>query len=141
MEVRCSSKYAQGNLFGTLCYIRHLAMNFACTDAVLMIYTPQNKLRVIHCISPYVDYWLCSVAQTRQDIEKRFSASFRVIKNEAFPVKHLALKIFISILCKVHHFCQNFKKLCFILLIDVWPLCCQWYIVIVSFLTNLYALL
>ena len=91
--------------------------------------------------SPYVDYWLCSVAQTTQDIEKRFSASFKGIKNEAFPVKNLAFEIFIFILCKIRHFCQNFKKSCFILFIDVWPLCCQWYIVIVSFLTKLYALL
>ena len=71
--------------------------------------------------------------QTRQDIEKRFSASFKGIKNGAFPVKNLAFKIFIFILCKIHHFCQNFKKSCFILFIDVWPVCCQWYIVIVSF--------
>ena len=104
-------------------------------------YTPQNKLRVTQCFSPYVDYWVCSVAQTRQDIEKHVSASFKGIKNEAFPVKNLAFKIFIFILCKIRHFCQNFKKSCFILFIDVWPLCCQWYIVIVSFLTKLYAFL
>ena len=61
------------------------------------------------------------MAQTRQDIEKRFSVSFKGIKNEAFPVKNLAFKIFIFILCKIHHFCQNFKKSCFILFIDVWP--------------------
>ena len=59
--------------------------------------------------SPYVDYWLCSVAQTRQDIEKWFSASFKGIKNEVFPVKNLAFKIFIFIRCKIRHFCQNFK--------------------------------
>ena len=73
------------------------------------------------------------MAQTRQDIEIRFSASFKGIKNEAFPVKNLAFKIFIFILFKIHHFCQNFKKSCFILFIDVWHLCCQWYIVIVLF--------
>ena len=91
--------------------------------------------------SPYVDYWLCSVAQTRQDIEKRLSASFKGMENEAFQVKHLAFEIFIFILCKIHHFSQNFKKSCFILVIDVWPLCCHWCIMIVSFLTKLFALL
>ena len=60
--------------------------------------------------SPYVDYWLCSVAHTRQDIKKQFSASFKGIKNELFPVKYLAFKIFIFILCKICHFCQNFKN-------------------------------
>ena len=42
---------------------------------------------------------------------------FKGIKNEVFPVKNLAFKIFIFILCKIHHFCQNFKKSCFILFI------------------------
>ena len=53
------------------------------------------------------------MAQTRQDIEKRFSASFKGIKNEAFPVKNLAFKMFIFIHFKIHHFCQNFKKIMF----------------------------
>ena len=66
---------------------------------------------------PYVDYWLCSVAQTRKDIERRVSASFKGIRNEAFPVKILAFKIFIFILCTIRHFCQNFKNSCFILFI------------------------
>ena len=52
------------------------------------------------------------MAQTRQDIEKRFFASFKGIKNEAFPVKNLAFKIFIFILFKIHHFCKIFKKSC-----------------------------
>ena len=47
-------------------------------------------------------------------------ATFKGIEDEAFPVKNLALKIFIFILFKIHHFCQNFKKSCFILFIDVW---------------------
>ena len=41
------------------------------------IYTPQSKVRVTQCFSPYVNYLLCSVAQTRKDIEKRFAASFK----------------------------------------------------------------
>ena len=77
------------------------------------------------------------MAQTREDIEKQFSASFKGIKNEKFPVKNLAFKIFIFILYKIRHFCQNFKKSCFILFIDVWPLCCRWYIVIIPFLAHL----
>ena len=36
------------------------------------------------------------MAQTRQDIEKRFSASFRGIKNEVFPVKIWHLKFSFS---------------------------------------------
>ena len=58
---------------------------------------------------PYVDYWFCSVAQTRQDIEKRFSAYFKGIKNEAFPVKNLAFKNFIFILCKFTIFAKISK--------------------------------
>ena len=35
------------------------------------------------------------MAQTRQNIEKRFSASLKGVQNEALPVKNLAFKIFI----------------------------------------------
>ena len=48
------------------------------------------------------------MAQTRQDIEKRFSASLKGVENEVIPVKNLALKIFIFILCKIGQFCQKF---------------------------------
>ena len=44
-----------------------------------------SQLRVTQWFSRYVDYWLYSVEQTRQDTEKRFSASFKAIKNEKFP--------------------------------------------------------
>ena len=60
--------------------------------------------------SPYVDYWLCSVAQTRQDIEKWSPASFKGIKNEAFPVKHLAFKIFFSSFAKFAFFVKISKN-------------------------------
>ena len=80
----------------------------------------------------------------RQDIEKkkkRFSASSKGVENEAFVVKSLAFKIFIFILCKIRNFCQMFRKSCFIIFIDVWPLRYQWYTVTFTFLTMLYALL
>ena len=60
--------------------------------------------------SPYFDKWLSSVAQTRQYIEKRLSASFKGIKNEAFPVKNLEFKILILILCNIHLFWPKFQK-------------------------------
>ena len=82
-----------------------------------------------------------SVAQTREDIEKRFSVAFKGIKNETFPVKNLAFKFSFSSFAKFAIFAKNFKKSCFILFIDVWSLCCQWYKVIVPFFTKLYALL
>ena len=50
------------------------------------------------------------MAQTRQDIEKRFSASFKGIKNEAFPVKNLAYKIFIFHPLKISPFLPKFQK-------------------------------
>ena len=53
-------------------------------------------------------YWVSSVAKTRQDIEKRFSVSFKGVDNPAFPVKNLALRIFIFNLC---HFQKKKKKL------------------------------
>ena len=87
-------------------------------------------------------YWVSSVAQTRQAIEKRFFASFKGFKNEAFPDINLAFKIFVCILFKIHPFCRKIKKkTCFITFIDVWTLCYQWDTVMFSFLTMLYALL
>ena len=74
------------------------------TQARLVYYTPQNKLRVSQWTFPYVVYWVSSVARTRQDIEKRVSASFKGVENEAFPDKNLAFKISILILCKIRHF-------------------------------------
>ena len=61
-------------------------------------------------VSPYVDYWFCSVSQTRQDFENRFSVSFKGSKNEAFPVKNM----------EIRHFCKNFKNhVLFFLLMSV----------------------
>ena len=99
---------------------------------VLDIYTQQNKLRVTQWTFPYVVYWVSTVAQTRQDIEKRFSASLKGVKNEAFPVKNLEFKIFVCILSQI------FKNSCFIISIDALPLQYQRYTVTFSFLTMLY---
>ena len=65
------------------------------------------------------------MAEIRQDYEKCFSVSRKGIKKEAFPIKILGFKIFIFIVFQNHHFCQIFKKSCFINFIDVWPLCYQ----------------
>ena len=67
-------------------------------------------------------YWVSSVAHTRQDIEKRFSASLKGVKHEAFPVKNLEFKIFVFILSQICNYCQIFKKSCFIIFIDALPL-------------------
>ena len=50
------------------------------------------------------------MAQTRQDIEKRFSAYFKGIKNEAFLVINLAFKIFISSFAKFAIFAKISKN-------------------------------
>ena len=51
------------------------------------------------------------MAQTTQDIKKkRFSASFKGIKNEAFPVKTLAFKISFSYFAKFAIFAKISKK-------------------------------
>ena len=39
------------------------------------------------------------MAKTRQDIEKDFLSLFKGVDNQAFPVKNLALRIFIFNLC------------------------------------------
>ena len=83
--------------------------------------------------------WASSMVQTRQDIDKWFSAYFKGVENEAFPIKNLAFKIFVFILSKIRLFCQKNQKSCFHHFIDVWPLCYQWYIVTISFLKMLYA--
>ena len=83
-------------------------------------------------------YWVSSVAQTRQDTEKRFSASLKGVKNEAFPVKNLEFEIFVFILSQICNFCQSFKKSCFIIFIDALPLQLQRCIVTFSFVTMVY---
>ena len=62
-----------------------------------------------------VVYWVSSVVQTRQDIEKRISASLKGVKKEAIPVKKMELKFFVSILYPFTNlqFCQIFKKIMF----------------------------
>ena len=50
------------------------------------------------------------MAEIRQDVEKWFSVSRKGAKNEAFPIKILAFKIFIFIVFKNHRFCQILKK-------------------------------
>ena len=59
------------------------------------------------------------MAQTRQAIEKWFSAYFKGVENDAFPVKKLAFKIFVFVLCKIHHFCKKILKNMVIIFIDV----------------------
>ena len=51
-----------------------------------------------------MDFSICGIlgqlcGETRQDIEKRFSVSLKGVENQAFPVKNLALRIFIFNLC------------------------------------------
>ena len=70
-------------------------------------------------------YLVRPMAEIRQDFEKWFSVSRKGVKNEAIPIKILALKIFIFIVFKNQHFCQIFIKSGFIIFIDVWPLCYQ----------------
>ena len=50
------------------------------------------------------------IAEIRQDFEKWFSDSMKGVKNEAFPIKFSAFKIFIFIFFQNHYFCQIFKK-------------------------------
>ena len=92
-----------------------------------VLYTQQNKLRVTQLIFPYVVYWVSSVAQTRQDIENRFSASLKGVKNEAFLIQNLEFKIFICNLSQICNFCQIFKNSCFIIFIDALSLRYQRY--------------
>ena len=80
------------------------------------------------------------MAEIRQDFEKKgFRSLGRESKNEAYPIKILAFKIFIFTVFQNHNFCQIFKKSYFIIFIDVWPLCYQDYTMIFLFLTMLYA--
>ena len=55
-------------------------------------------------------------------LKNGFLSLYRQSKMKLLPVINLAFKIFVFILCKIRHFGQNFKKLCFIIFIDVWPL-------------------
>ena len=50
-------------------------------------------------------------------LKNGFRSLGRGVKNEAFPFKILTFKIFIYIVFQNHHFCQIFKKLCFIILL------------------------
>ena len=48
-------------------------------------------------------------------------------QNKVFPIKNLAFKFFIFSISQICNFCQIFKKTCFIIFIDVWPLPYQCY--------------
>ena len=86
------------------------------------LYSPQ-----INQWSLYVLYWVSSVAQTRQDIEKRVSASLKEIENKVFLSKIWHLNFLYLSFAKFTIFAIRFKnKSCFIIFIDVWPLCYQW---------------
>ena len=58
----------------------------------------------------------CGASQTRF-LKKRVSASFTGVENEAFPIKDLAFKVFVFILCKIRHFCPKKKNSYFIILL------------------------
>ena len=96
-----------GSYFGCL-----LGFSSSHQHKLMVIYTPQNKLRVTQCFSPYVDYWLCSVAQTRQDVEKRFSASLKESKMKRFQSKIWHLKFSFSSFAKFAIFAK-FQKIMF----------------------------
>ena len=51
--------------------------------------------------------------EIRQDFEKWFSVSRKGVKNEVFPIKILAFKIFIFSVFQNHHFCKILKKIMF----------------------------
>ena len=77
------------------------------------------------------DFSICGklkryVAQTRKDIEKRFSASIKV-ENEAIPVKKICSKNFKFYPLPNSSFFAKFSSKCFINFIDFWPMCFQWY--------------
>ena len=74
--------------------------------------------------------------QDIQDIEKWFSVSLKGVENEAFPVKNVALEIFIFILCQIRHFLRSFLLMTGLCVFNVTV---QWYTVTFSFLTILYA--
>ena len=74
---------------------------------VFIRYTPKNNLRTTQLTFPYVVYLVSSVAQSRQDIEKRFCLPKS--QNKVVPVKNLALNIFIFILSKICISCLIFK--------------------------------
>ena len=74
-----------------------------------MYYTPQNKLRVTQWTFPYVVHWVSSVVQTRQDIEKRFSASYKGAENKAFSIKNLVFKMFVLSFEKFAIFAKKIK--------------------------------
>ena len=108
---RCSGKAnklnymdAEGNRHQGTGNLQYLNQNH------LVYHTQQNKLRVTRWTFLLVVYWVSSVAQTRQDIDKRFSASLKGDKNKAFLVKHLEFKIFI---CILYQFLQNFQIIIF----------------------------
>ena len=61
------------------------------------------------------------MAQPRQDIEKRVSASLKRIKIKCFPRKNGILNVRFYPFPNLE-FWQNFQKSCFIISIDVWPL-------------------
>ena len=85
----------------------------------LLLYTPQNNLRTTQCKIPKVVYLVRYVAQTRHDIEKRFSVPLKGVKNKAFPIKNLAFKIFAFSASQIYIFSQIFKKSRFIISSDV----------------------
>ena len=77
-----------------------------CFSVCLFLYTRQNNKRVTQWTFPYMVYFVKHMAEIRQDFEKWFSVSKKGIKNEAFPIKMLAFKIFIFIVFQNHHFAK-----------------------------------
>ena len=66
-------------------------------------------------------YWVSSVVQTRQDIEKRFSVSFKGVENEAFLIKIWNLKFSFLSFAKIAIFAKKMKNnvLSFLLMIGL----------------------
>ena len=58
------------------------------------------------------------MAQTRQYIEKQFSASLKKVKNKALPVKKFTFKSFDFYLLPISPFCQIVKISCFFIFIN-----------------------
>ena len=69
-------------------------------------------------------------------LKNGFLLLLRESKMKPFQSKIWYSKFSFSSFAKYAIFTKIQKKTCFILFIDVWPLCCQWYIVIVPFLQS-----
>ena len=79
----CPMPKAEGN--SSPGHPQQLGCDYLTVSQKDLKYTPQNNLRTTQWTFPYVVYWVSSVAQTRQDIEKRFSVPLKGVKIKCFP--------------------------------------------------------